>query len=49
VETYQAWLAPFGFVGLALVLSGIVLALYTIIQVLRFQHTRVTELAEGRE
>jgi hypothetical protein len=49
VQTYNAWLAPFGFVGLGLVLTGIVLALYTIIQVLRFQHTRVAELAEGKE
>jgi hypothetical protein len=35
--------------GLGLVLSGIVLALYTIAQVLRFQHGRIAELAEGAE
>ena len=37
------------FTGLALVLSGIVLALYTISQVLHFQHGRIAELACGAE
>ncbi len=49
VQTYLAWLEPFRFVGLGLVLSGIVLALYTIIQVLRFQFNRVVELAHGSD
>ena len=49
VATYGAWLEAFAMTGLALVLSGIVLALYTIAQVLRFQHDRVSELAEGAE
>jgi hypothetical protein len=49
VQTYGAWLQAFAMTGLALVLSGIVLALYTIAQVLRFQHDRVRELAEGAE
>lgn len=33
VKTYGAWLQAFAFTGLALVLSGIVLALYTIYHV----------------
>ncbi len=49
VKTFGAWLQAFAFTGLALVLSGIVLALYTIAQVLRFQHTRIAELARGAE
>ena len=49
VKTSAAWLQSFAFVGLALVLSGIVLALYTIAQVLRFQHERIAQLAEGAE
>ena len=49
VKTFGAWLQAFAFTGLALVLSGIVLALYTISQVLRFQHGRIEELARGAE
>jgi hypothetical protein len=49
VKTFAAWLQTFAFAGLALVLSGIVLALYTIAQVLRFQHERIAQLAEGAE
>jgi hypothetical protein len=49
VQTYGAWLQAFAFAGLGLVLSGIVLALYTIAQVLHFQHGRVAELAQGAE
>jgi hypothetical protein len=49
VKTFGAWLQAFAFTGLALVLSGIVLALYTIAQVLRFQHSRIAELAQGAE
>ena len=49
VKTFDAWLQAFAFTGLAIVLSGIVLALYTISQVLRFQHTRIAELARGAE
>ena len=49
VKTFAAWLQSLAFVGLALVLSGIVLALYTIAQVLRFQHERIAQLAEGAE
>ena len=49
VKTFGTWLQAFAFAGLALVLSGIVLALYTITQVLRFQHERIAQLAEGAE
>ena len=49
VKTFGAWLQAFAMTGLALVLSGIVLALYTIAQVLRFQHRRVAEMAQGAE
>ena len=49
VKTFAAWLQAFAFADLALVLSGIVLALYTIAQVLSFQHERVAQLAEGAE
>ncbi len=49
VKTFTAWLQAFAFTGLALVLSGIVLALYTISQVLRFQHGRIAQMARGAE
>ena len=49
VKTFGTWLQSLAFVGLALVLSGIVLALYTIAQVLRFQHERIAQIAEGAE
>ncbi len=49
VQTFTAWLQAFAFTGLALVLSGIVLALYTISQVLRFQHSRIAQMARGAE
>ncbi len=49
VKTFGAWLQAFAFTGLALVLSGIVLALYTISQVLRFQHGRMAQMARGAE
>ena len=49
VKTYGAWLQAFAFTGLALVLSGIVLALYTIAQALRFQHGRIAAMARGAE
>ena len=49
VKTFGAWLQAFAFTGLALVLSGIVLALYTISQVLRFQHGRIAQMAKGAE
>ena len=49
VKTFTAWLQAFAFTGLALVLSGIVLALYTIAQALRFQHGRIAAMARGAE
>jgi hypothetical protein len=49
VKTYGAWLQALAMTGLAVVLSGIVLALYTIAQVLRFQHSRIAEMAQGAE
>ena len=49
VQTFGAWLQAFAFTGLALVLSGIVLALYTIAQALRFQHGRIAQMARGAE
>ena len=49
VKTFGAWLQAFAFTGLALVLSGIVLALYTISQALRFQHGRIAQMARGAE
>ena len=39
----------FAFTGLALVLSGVVLALYTISLALRFQHGRLVQMARGAE
>ncbi len=45
VETYNAWLAPFKFVGIAFILVGISFAVHTILQVIRFQGQRIRELA----
>ena len=44
ISAVKAWLAPLKFVGLAMLLSGITLALATFIQVLRFQTTRIIDL-----
>lgn len=44
INAIGAWLAPLKFVGLAMLLTGITLALVTIVKVLRFQTTRVVEL-----
>ena len=46
INAISAWLTPLKFVGLALLLSGIVLALATIVRVLRFQTTRIVDLLE---
>ncbi len=48
LKTYGAWLEPFKFVGVAFLLAGIALALYTIVRVLRFQAERLKELALGK-
>ena len=44
VNTVQAWLAPLKFVGIALVLTGIGLALATIIRALRWQSNRLWDI-----
>ena len=44
VQPTEAWLAPFKFVGIALLLSGIATALFTIILVLRAQTMRLTQI-----
>jgi hypothetical protein len=49
IQSIRAWLQPLDFVGMALILSGIVLALATIVQALRFQAGRVVQLAQGGE
>ena len=41
IHTVQAWLAPLKFVGMALLLSGIGLALATIVSALRYQSNRL--------
>lgn len=48
VQTYKTWLEPFKFVGIALLLTGIALAVHTILQVLRFQSQRLREMAAGK-
>jgi hypothetical protein len=44
-----AWVGPLRFAGIALILSGVILALATIVRALRFQADRVTQIAETRE
>ena len=44
INTTSAWLAPFKFVGMALLLTGIGLALATIIRVLRWQSQRLWDI-----
>ena len=44
INTVSAWLAPFKFVGVALVLTGIGLALATIVRVLRWQSQRLWDI-----
>ena len=40
----QAWLAPLKFVGMAILLSGIGLALATIVRILRWQSIRLWDM-----
>ncbi len=47
-ETVLSYAAPLSMFGIGLLLSGIVLALYTIGNVLRFQFDRVQEIILGR-
>ena len=44
INTVNAWLAPFKFVGVASLLTGIGLALATIIRVLRWQSERLWDV-----
>ena len=44
INAVKLWLEPFKFVGIALLLSGIGLALATIVNVLRWQATRLWEI-----
>ncbi|MBT3941254.1 MAG: hypothetical protein HOC77_09440 [Chloroflexi bacterium] len=47
IQATKAWLTPLKFVGMALMFTGIALALATIVQVLRFQARRLVEIAGG--
>lgn len=47
IQTIRAWLQPLDFVGMGLILSGIVLALATVVRGLRFQAARVVQIARG--
>ena len=49
IQATAAWLTPLKFVGMALLFSGIALALATIVQVLRFQARRLVEIAGGSD
>jgi hypothetical protein len=44
ISAVKLWLEPFKFVGIALLLSGIGLALATIVRVLRWQSNRLWEV-----
>ena len=46
IQSLRAWLQPLQFVGMGLILSGIILALATIIRALRFQAGRITQMSE---
>lgn len=48
IQSTKAWLEPFKFVGVALLLTGISLALATIRMILQFQAKRLAEIAEGK-
>ncbi len=48
IKAINAWLTPFKFVGMAFLFSGIALALLTIVKVLRFQASRLSELAQNK-
>ncbi|MBI2012456.1 hypothetical protein HYS90_00840 [Candidatus Curtissbacteria bacterium] len=48
IQATKAWLEPFKFVGVALLLTGISLALATIRKILQFQAKRLAEIAESK-
>ena len=47
IQTTNAWITPLNFFGMAMLFTGIALALATIVQVLRFQARRMVEIAGG--
>ena len=49
VNAVKAWLEPFKVVGIAILLTGISLALATIIKVIRFQSNRLVEILDDKE
>lgn len=49
IKSVQAWLQPLNFVGMGLILTGIILALATIVKALRFQAGRVIQMYEEAE
>ena len=48
-SAYAAWANPLREVALAVILTSIVFALYTISNVLGFQFSRIRELVTGQE
>ncbi len=44
-----AWVGPLHFAGVALIFTGVALALATIVRALRFQADRVAQIAQGRQ
>jgi hypothetical protein len=48
IKAINAWLTPLKFVGMALLFNSIALALVTIVKVLRFQASRLVEVAQQR-
>lgn len=48
IKAVEAWLTPFKFMGMAILLSGIGLALTTIVWTLRFQSRRLLDILAGR-
>ncbi|MFQ5879758.1 MAG: hypothetical protein ACE5IZ_06275 [Dehalococcoidia bacterium] len=49
IKFYTTWLPAFKFAGIALMLSGIMLSLHTIIYVMRFRSRRMREMVQGVE
>ncbi len=49
LQSWETWVDPLRFVGVAVMLVGITMFLYAIIIVLRFQMTRVREMAAGQD
>ena len=47
-QAVATWLTPLKFVGMAVLLSGIAVALLTIVKVLRWQTGRLVEIAQGK-